>query len=147
IFHFAAVHYIPFCTANPFEAMRINVLGTQAVIDAAAAGPTGRIVFASTSDVYSVKDAPLSEDDPIGPYTVYGTTKMMSERLLWLATTMNPRLSVSVARLFNVYGPRETNPHVLPEVLDQLKSGGCTLRLGNLWPLRDFVFVEDVADA
>ena len=147
IFHLAAVHYIPFCTAHPYEAMRINVLGTQAVIDAAAAGPTERLVFASTSDVYAVKDAPLVEDDPVGPYTVYGNTKMMSERLLWLATTMNPKMSAAVARLFNVYGPRETNPHVLPEILDQLKNGAATVRLGNLWPRRDFVFVEDVADA
>src|SRR6266850_2998436 len=73
IFHLAAVHYIPFCTANPYEAMRINVLGTQAVIDAAAAGSTRTIVFASTSDVYAIKDSPLVETDPVDPYTVYGT--------------------------------------------------------------------------
>src|SRR5207247_1315554 len=55
--------------------------------------------------------------------------------------------SVAVGRLFNVYGPRETNPHVLPDILEQLKCGGRGVRLGNLWPRRDFTFVEDVADA
>src|SRR4051812_6487227 len=84
VYHLAAVHYIPFCNANPYEAMRINVLGTQAVIDAAVAASARKIMFASTSDVYAVKDLPFVETDPIDPYTVYGTTKMMSERLLRL---------------------------------------------------------------
>jgi UDP-glucose 4-epimerase len=147
IFHLAAVHYIPFCNEQPYEAMRINVLGTQAVIDAAVAHGTARIVFTSTSDVYAIKDAPLVETDPVDPYTIYGTSKSSAERLLKVAAATHPPLSVSVARLFNVYGPRETNPHVLPEILDQLTDGGRTVRLGNLWPRRDFVYVTDVAAA
>jgi UDP-glucose 4-epimerase len=147
IFHLAAVHYIPFCDAQPFEAIRVNVLGTQAVIDAVAAGPVCRIVFASTSDVYAVKETAHAETDALDPYTVYGNTKLFAERLLSVGTRAHPGLSVSVARLFNVYGPRETNPHVLPDILDQLKVPGVdTLRLGNVWPRRDFIFVEDVAD-
>jgi UDP-glucose 4-epimerase len=147
VFHLAAVHYIPFCNEHPYEAIRINVLGTQAVIDAAVAARARKIVFASTSDVYATKDLPFSESDPIDPYTVYGTTKFAAERLLRVASAMHPDLSVSVARLFNVYGPRETNPHVLPEILDQLKKGSTEIRLGNLWPRRDFIYVTDVANA
>jgi UDP-glucose 4-epimerase len=147
IFHLAAVHYIPFCEAHPYEAMRINVLGTQAVIDAAAARHVRRIVFTSTSDVYAIKDFPLFEDDPVDPYTIYGNSKLAAERLLRVAAAKHERLSVAVARLFNVYGPRETNRHVLPEVLDQIKAGDGAVRLGNLWPKRDFVYVTDVAAA
>ena len=146
VFHLAAVHYIPFCEANPFEAMRINILGTQAAIDAAVAASASRIVLTSTSDVYATKDEPFDETDAVDPYTVYGTTKMVAERLCRLATTTHPGLSAAVARLFNVYGPRETNPHVLPEILQQLKAGS-VIKLGNLWPRRDFVYVTDVADA
>jgi UDP-glucose 4-epimerase len=147
MFHLAAVHYIPFCNEHPFEAIRINVLGTQAVIDAAVAAGARRIVFASTSDVYATKDLPFVESDPVDPYTVYGTTKFTAERLLRVAAAAHQPLSVSIARLFNVYGPRETNPHVLPEILEQLKAGASQLRLGNLWPRRDFVYVTDVANA
>ena len=148
IFHLAAVHYIPYCNAQPLEAMRVNVLGTQAVVDAAAAGGVRRLVFTSTSDVYAVKDTPHTEDDVRDPYTVYGNAKLFSERILALATAARPELSVAVARLFNVYGPRETNPHVLPDILAQVKDpAATTIRLGNVWPRRDFVFVGDVADA
>jgi len=50
-----------------------------------------------------------------------------------------------VARLFNTYGPRETNPHVLPEVMKALGAGKKPIELGNLWPQRDLIFVTDTA--
>jgi UDP-glucose 4-epimerase len=48
--------------------------------------------------------------------------------------------------LFNLFGPGETNPHVLPEIIKQLRASN-TLRLGNISPKRDFVFVVDAAEA
>jgi UDP-glucose 4-epimerase len=50
--------------------------------------------------------------------------------------------------LFNLIGPRETNPHILPEILGQLRANRhATLRLGSLWPKRDLVPVADAARA
>jgi UDP-glucose 4-epimerase len=60
------------------------------------------------------------------------------------------RQRTRVARLFNVIGPRETNPHLLPETIAQLHSTplGCVkLRLGNLTTVRDYVDVRDVGRA
>jgi UDP-glucose 4-epimerase len=45
-----------------------------------------------------------------------------------------------------VFGPGETNPHVLPDILTQVREGGA-LRLGNLDARRDYVHARDVADA
>jgi UDP-glucose 4-epimerase len=51
--------------------------------------------------------------------------------------------------LFNLYGPHETNPHILPEVIDQIRSanGSVVLRLGNVTPKRDLVPIVDAARA
>jgi UDP-glucose 4-epimerase len=48
-------------------------------------------------------------------------------------------------RLFNVIGPGETNPHVAPAILSQIRRGARCLRLGNVHPRRDYVHVVDVA--
>jgi UDP-glucose 4-epimerase len=46
-----------------------------------------------------------------------------------------------------VIGPRETNLHVVPELVAQLRSGAETIRLGDLRPKRDYTDVRDVAAA
>jgi UDP-glucose 4-epimerase len=50
-----------------------------------------------------------------------------------------------IVRLFNVIGPGETNPHLLPELVAQLKAGRNTIELGNLFSRRDYIGVRDAA--
>jgi UDP-glucose 4-epimerase len=54
-------------------------------------------------------------------------------------------LDARIVRLFNVIGPGETNPHVLPAILAQVLRGVRTLRLGNCHPRRDYIHVDDAA--
>jgi UDP-glucose 4-epimerase len=56
-----------------------------------------------------------------------------------------PGTRCAAARFSNVFGPCETNPHVIPEILDQMTRGSYELALGNVKPLRDYVYVTDVA--
>jgi UDP-glucose 4-epimerase len=143
VIHLAALHFIPWCNAEPARALAINVRGTQNVLTAAADAGVGRVVLASTADVYAVNDEPHSEDDVPAPTGVYGISKLAAEQLLasWVQRTS----AVGVAaRLFNIYGPGETNPHVLPDICAGLRAGDL-LRLGNLTPRRDYIYVDDVA--
>ena len=77
------------------------------------------------------------------PDDVYGLSKLFAEQAvrLWERRTGT---AVGVARLFNVIGPGETNPHLVPEILAQAADGD-ELRLGNLDSRRDYVYVDDVA--
>ena len=52
-----------------------------------------------------------------------------------------------VCRFFNAFGPNETNPHLIPEIERQLRSGLRTIKLGNLTPKRDFIHTHDMASA
>jgi UDP-glucose 4-epimerase len=143
VIHLAARHFIPHCEAHPSETMAINVLGTQHVID--AVGPDTRIVFASTADVYRPSATPHMEADDVAPVGYYGLSKITGEHLVRLAQQRGLIAPPRVARFFNVYGPGETNPHVLPDIFRHMGQGD-DLALGNLEPRRDYVFVEDVAD-
>jgi UDP-glucose 4-epimerase len=146
IFHLAAMHYIPDCNADPARCLRINVDGTRAVLEAAATlshPPT--VVLASSAAVYAPADEPHAEDDAVTPVDVYGYSKRWAEELTH-GFGMRTRTGVGVARLFNVFGPGETNPHLIPSVICQLQAGG-SVRLGNLSSRRDYIFVDDVAEA
>jgi UDP-glucose 4-epimerase len=146
IFHLAALHYIPDCEADPARCMRVNVDGTRAVLDAAAAADQPiSVVLASSAAVYAPAEEPHHEDDPLGPVDVYGYSKRWAEELA-NSYGLRPATSVGIARLFNVFGPGETNPHFIPSLISQLQAAR-SVRLGNLSSRRDYVFVEDVADA
>lgn len=141
--HLAALHFIPYCRANPAETLAVNVVGTQNVLDGVAGLPKPcPIVLASTADVYQPSLEPHDESAAVRPDNVYGLSKLVTENLsrIFEAATAVP---VTILRLFNVYGPGETNPHFIPAITDQLHQGR-VLRLGNLDSKRDYVFVEDV---
>ncbi|HEU5354904.1 MAG TPA: NAD-dependent epimerase/dehydratase family protein [Actinocrinis sp.] len=147
VFHLAALHFIPECDADPARCLRVNVDGTRSVLDAAAGlpGPVS-LVLASSAAVYAPSDAPHREQaESVGPVDVYGYSKLWAEELAarFAARTGS---GVGVARLFNVFGPGETNAHFIPSLISQMKAGE-SVRLGNLSTKRDYVFVDDVADA
>jgi UDP-glucose 4-epimerase len=146
IFHLAALHFIPTCIAEPSRTLAINVMGTQHLLDGCgelATPPT--LVFASTADVYAPQPEPHHEFSAVAPDNVYGLSKYVGEQLLAQSAGKGHCLPI-VARLFNLYGPGETNPHVMPEIISQLRSGN-VLRLGNTSPRRDYVYVADAAAA
>jgi UDP-glucose 4-epimerase len=142
-YHLAAMHYIPDCIAQPEETLSVNLVAMQALLGSVSCG---RFVFASTGDVYAPRDQPHRETDDLKPGNVYGLSKLFGELLLETISRQQKEMSVVVARLFNVYGPRETNPHLIPRILQEIKKG-TSIRLGNLWPRRDYIYVSDVAEA
>lgn len=147
IVHLAAIHHIPYCNDNPEEAFEVNTMGTRTLLEAARdVENLQQVVFASTAAVYAPDDEPHEETDRPGPIDIYGRTKLVGEDLaeLFHRQTGVPATS---ARLFNVYGTRETNEHLIPAILDQLRDGARAIELGNLAPARDFVHVTDVAEA
>jgi UDP-glucose 4-epimerase len=146
VFHLAAVHFIPDCDADPLRCLQVNVEGTRAILEAAAALPNpASVVLASSAAVYAPADGPHREEDPLGPIDVYGYSKRWAEELT-CSFGVHTGGGVGIARLFNVFGPGETNPHFIPSLICQLQAGE-TVRLGNLSSKRDYVFVDDVSDA
>jgi UDP-glucose 4-epimerase len=144
VFHLAAIHYIPYCNAHPLEAIRVNVEGTESVFRACRAAKIPRVVFASTAAVYPAQSGPLSIDLTPGPLDIYGYTKLFGEQLAEWHQQQTKSTTV-IARLFNVYGPRETSPHLIPQLLEQLVQGVERIQVGNLEPKRDYVYVDDIA--
>ncbi len=146
VFHLAAIHFIPSCAADPGEAWAINVLGTQRLLRALRAAPPRALVLASSAAVYGFAELPRCEEDTPVPTEIYGRSKLRCEDLVADFAAIETQTRCVAARLFNVYGPKDTTPHVLP-VIVAAAARGTTLRLGNLWPKRDYVFVSDAAEA
>lgn len=143
IIHLAAIHYIPECEQDPSRTLQTNVVGTVNLL--LAAQPETRFVYASSGAVYKPDTQPHCESTALlAPSDIYGLSKLHGEHYV-RHLALQRSLAAVVVRLFNVVGPGETNPHLLPEIVAQLKAGRTTIRLGNRWPKRDYIHVEDAA--
>jgi UDP-glucose 4-epimerase len=146
VVHLAALHFIPYCVQHPDRTLSVNVLGTQAVIKAAAEASVARVVVASTADVYAPSARAHRETDRLVPLNVYGVSKMFAEQLVAAAARAGPRGVFRIARLFNTFGPRQARPHLIPHIMAEARRRS-VIALGNVTPRRDFVYVADVARA
>jgi UDP-glucose 4-epimerase len=109
VIHLAAVHFIPLCESDPLNAIRTNVEGTQALLQAcAAADSIQSVVLASSGAVYRPDTAALRETDALGPTDTYGHTKQWAEQLTQLFHSKTG-IAVGIARIFNTFGPGETS--------------------------------------
>lgn len=144
VFHLAAEPFIPKCYYYPAKFLEVNALGTLKVLRACKEAKVKRIIHYSTSEVYgTAKYVPMDEDHPTKPLSTYAASKLAADRLCYTLFHEH-NIPVVILRQFNAYGPRETQPYVIPEIITQLSKSN-EVRLGNIKARRDFTYVEDVA--
>jgi UDP-glucose 4-epimerase len=147
IIHLAAIHFIPYCNQHPFESANINIQGTANILkEAGLLKKLELVVFASTAAVYPISDHAVSESLRPDPLDIYGLSKLAGEHLCQ-EFHLRTNTPVAICRFFNAFGPNETNPHLIPEIQQQVNSGARSIRLGNLTPKRDFIHTSDMARA
>jgi dTDP-glucose 4,6-dehydratase len=144
VFHLAAEPYIPHSYDNPEKFFDVNVKGTMNVLTACKTLDVKRIVYFSSSEVYGTAQyIPMDEKHPTLPLSTYAVSKLAADRLCFVFHHEHG-IPVIILRPFNTYGPRETQPYVIPEIISQLARRK-VVKLGNIKASRDFTYVEDVA--
>lgn len=145
VFHLAAVHHVPWCREHPRETLENNVLGMTDLLQELGAS-LRTFVFASSAAVYGFGDTGFCEADSVAPADVYGLSKWMGEELLRRFAARHRHVACVAARLFNVVGPGDKTDHLIPRIARETKKGRL-VRLGNFDSRRDYVHVDDVANA
>lgn len=146
VIHLAAQAFIPFSYQMPVQVAEINALGSINILKACKDHGVTRLVHVSSSEVYgSAQYVPMDEKHPLKPFSTYSVAKTAAD--LWAQTFFwEHRLPVVILRPFNTFGPRESLPYFIPEMIRQcLKES--RIHAGNLETSRDFTYVEDTANA
>jgi UDP-glucose 4-epimerase len=154
IYHLAAAVGVELVVKSPIHTLETNLHETEVLLKAASENRTP-VLLASTSEVYGKSEKPVfSEEDDllIGPPNRsrwgYACSKLMDE-FLALAYAQEKSLPVTITRLFNTVGPRQTGRYgmVLPRFIAAAKRGQSLMVYGDGLQSRCFCFVKDTVEA
>ncbi|WP_167505280.1 dTDP-glucose 4,6-dehydratase [Streptomyces malaysiensis] len=143
VVHFAAESHVDRSISGAEEFVRTNVLGTHALLNAAANAEVGKFVHISTDEVYgSIESGSWSEEEPLEPNSPYSASKASSD-LLARAFHRTHGLPVCVTRCSNNYGPYQHPEKVIPLFVTHLMDGRPVPLYGDGGNVRDWLHVDD----
>jgi UDP-glucuronate 4-epimerase len=147
IVHLAALAGVRPSLERPADYADVNVLGTTRVLDAAVRAEVRHLVFASSSSVYGERtEGPFRESDPVErPISPYAATKRAGELVAHTFHHLHG-LSVTCARIFTAFGPRQRPDLAIRKFADRMLAGQPIPVYGDGSAVRDFTFVEDLVD-
>jgi len=150
VVHLAAQASVSYSIKNPTLDTESNVLGFVNMLNLAHKFGVKRFIYASSAAVYGEqKLLPITEDTTIKPVSPYGISKWMGEQYSQKWEELYDLQTVGF-RFANVYGPRQSSDGeggVISIFIDRLLKGQQIIIHGDGEQTRDFIYVEDVADA
>lgn len=154
VYHLAALTHVGESWQAPLEVLRVNALGTAAVLAASRrAAPDATVLVVSSSEVYGIvppEELPVGEDAALRPATPYAASKAAAEDVA-LQAWRGYGQRVVVVRPFNHIGPGQGPTFAVPalarRVLEARRDGSGGLAVGTISTRRDFTDVRDVVRA
>ncbi len=120
---------------------------TSQCLSTAQGGGLIHFVLASSGKVYGrAGRLPITEDHPVNPTTLLGKLKREQEHLVALEALRSRRMGSTLLRIFNVYGPAQSDEFLIGHLARGLRRGAA-IPLGELSHGRDWLYVDDVAAA
>ena len=145
VFHLAALIAIPYSYHSPDSYVDTNIKGTLNILQAAKKLNIKRLLVTSTSEVYGTAQfVPITELHPKQGQSPYSASKIGAD-VLSESFYRSFEMPITTVRPFNTYGPRQSARAVIPTIITQLLNGETSIKLGDLSPTRDLVYVKDTA--
>ena len=154
IFHLAAINGTRFFYSIPETVLDVNIRGLINALEFARKNDVDHFVFASTPEAYGIPRVfPTPETEPLivpdieNPRWSYGGSKIIGE-IYCSVYSKKYGLKCSILRYHNIYGPRDTYGHVIPDLAYQLFQGKKEIKIqGTGNETRSFCYVSDAIDA
>lgn len=150
VFHCAAVAGIDTVGRKPVTTLKVNVLGSLNVLEAAADQlDMHRVVCFSTSEVFGRDASGVTEEDdarigpPGEPRWTYAAGKLAEEQFA-AAFFIEHGLPTTIVRPFNVYGPRQVGEGAIRNFILEALSGRPLVIRGDGSAVRAWTYIDDM---
>jgi len=147
VVHLAALAGVRPSLERPGDYADVNVMGTTRILDAATRAEVPHMVFASSSSVYGERtDGPFRESDRVDrPISPYAATKRAGELVAHTFHHIHG-LSVTCARIFTAFGPRQRPDLAIRKFAERMLAGEPIPVYGDGTAVRDFTYVDDLVE-
>ncbi|MEM3154023.1 MAG: GDP-mannose 4,6-dehydratase [Candidatus Woesearchaeota archaeon] len=150
IMHLAAQIHVDKSLVDPEFTYEVNVLGTLNVLELARLHDVGKVIHASTSEVYGTAQlSPMPETHPLDAPHPYGASKIAADRMCF-AYHQTYGMPVYITRCFNMYGPKQKDTGyggVISIFTRRVMNNLPPIIYGTGEQTRDYLYVKDAVRA
>src|SRR5438309_10915379 len=144
VFHLAGRTFVPDSWKDPLGFHRVNVLGTENVLEFCR-NCGARLTFISAYLDGVPERLPVSEACAPQPNNPYALSKYLAEQVCAFYAAHHG-IAVTVIRPFNIFGPGQKAHFLIPQIVGQVREGR-TIRVKDLSPRRDYIYIDDLVEA
>lgn len=144
VIHLAGRAYVPDSWNDPAGFLKTNLHGTVCALEYCRRH-NARLVFLSSYMYGKPEKLPIPESASLQANNPYALSKKLAEETCRFYADYFG-VKIIVLRPFNIYGPGQAKHFLIPSIVDQVTEGN-EIHVKDLEPKRDYVYVEDVADA
>jgi nucleoside-diphosphate-sugar epimerase len=128
------------------EYARVHVQGTAAILDVCRKAGVMRCIYISSAEVYGRPQTnPVRENHPLQARSPYAAAKIGAERFVE-AFALAFNMHTVILRPFSIYGPGLSRHSLIGTIVHQARRGNAVI-LADLRPVRDYCYVDDLAEA
>ena len=146
VIHLAAQISVTDSIQDPDNTIKVNVDGTQNVLDACMKNNVKNFIAISTAAVFGNQDT-VDENSKTDPISPYGKSKLlMEEKIIDFSKKHN--FNSVILRFFNLYGPGQSPQYagVITKFLENIKKDKPLVIYGNGSQTRDFIHIDDAVE-
>ncbi|UCB56944.1 MAG: SDR family NAD(P)-dependent oxidoreductase [Candidatus Omnitrophota bacterium] len=144
VYHLAA-YGVNYNEREPQLLFNTNVSATVSLLEALSECNVSKLLIAGSCFEYGNISGSIDEGMPLDPVNLYGVSKA-AEAMVTKIIAKKYGIPYIVCRPFGVYGPYESPNRIIPYVLLSIMDGK-PLKLTGGKQLRDYTYVEDIAEA
>ena len=144
VFHLAARTFVPNAWKKPEEFIKENIALTLNVLNYCRLKKVP-LLYMSAYIYGDQPELPIKENATVLPSNPYAHSKYLCEQICDYYSQVFS-LDVTILRPFNVYGPGQDKNFLIPEIIEQIRTGD-KLVVDSLKPKRDYIHVEDLVEA
>jgi nucleoside-diphosphate-sugar epimerase len=144
LIHLANKTFVPDSWSDPSAFLKTNLLGTGCALNYCRQHNT-RLIYLSSYLYGNPTGLPISESAVLVASNPYALSKILAEQACKFYADVFG-VKVIVFRPFNVYGLGQSEDFLIPSLVSQMLAG-LNIRVKDLEPRRDYVYIDDLVDA